>query len=285
MTPRTLLFRTAERFRAAEIPDPMTDAAALLSHLTGRQPLALRLDTDTELDTALTERYEALCRERLKRVPLQYLTGEVVFLGHVFHADARALIPRPETELLAELAVERLADTERPRVLDLCCGTGCIGLSIALARPDAAVTLADLSPDALALARENAERLSAPAVLRQGDLFAAAGGERFDLIVSNPPYIPREDCGKLQPEVLREPRMALDGGGDGLDFYRRIIREAPAHLTPDGRLLLELGDGEAERVAALLTDGGWRDIAVRRDYAGLPRMAEAVRPFACKENP
>lgn len=284
MTPRALLLQTAERFRAAGIPDPMTDAAALLSHLTGKEPLALRLDTDTEADDALLKRYEALCRERLRRVPLQYLTGETVFLGQVFHTDARALIPRPETELLAELALARLAGTVRPRVLDLCCGTGCIGLSIALSRPDAEVTLADLSADALSLARENADRLSAQAAFRQGDLFAAVGEERFELIVSNPPYIPDADCEKLQAEVLREPRMALAGGADGLDFYRRIIAGAPEHLTPDGCLLLELGDGEAEGVAAMLKDAGWRDVAIHRDYADLPRMAEAVRPLVFKEN-
>ena len=148
-------------------------------------------------------------------------------------------------------------------------------MSVALALPGAQVHAADLSPEALAVTRQNAEALGARITLHQGDLFAAVEGLHFHLIVSNPPYIPTAECAALQQEVLREPAMALDGGGDGLDFYRRIAREAPRHLLPGGAVFLEVGFDQAEAVCALLAAGGFTRTAIHPDLQGIGRMVEA----------
>ena len=277
MNPRQLIRETAAQFRDAGIPDPEVDSAALLSHVTGRAPLMLRLDMDTALTPAELSAFDELRQQRLRRIPLQYLTREQSFLGHSFHVDERVLIPRPETELLAERVIEALRGLEAPTVLDLCCGSGCIGVSVALAVPGAQVHAADLSPDALAVTRRNAEALGAQVTLHQGDLFAAVEGLRFDLIVSNPPYIPAGECPALQPEVLREPVMALDGGVDGLDFYRRIAREAPLHLPAGGMVFLEVGWDQAETVCALMREAGFQEATAHADLQGILRMVEARR--------
>ena len=275
MNPRQLIRETAAQFRQAGIPDPEVDSAALLSHVTGRAPLLLRLDTDTDLTEAELSAYEELRQRRLQRIPLQYLTHEQPFLGHSFYVDERVLIPRPETELLAERVIDALRGMDAPAALDLCCGSGCIGISAALALPGAQVHGADLSPDALAVTRRNAQALGASVTLHQGDLFGAVAGMTFDLIVSNPPYIPADECTRLQAEVLKEPVMALDGGADGLDFYRRIAREAPLHLTQGGMVLLEVGWDQAEAVCALMLEAGFREATAHKDLQGILRMVEA----------
>ncbi len=276
MTPRTLLLNAARQLKDAEIPDPQVDGALLLSHLTGRHPLELRLDADTELDEEIVTCFNALLARRLQREPLQYLTGEAEFLGRVFCVDTRVLIPRPETELLAEHAVQALKESSAPRTaLDLCCGSGCLGVTLALEVEDASVTLSDLSADALAVTGANAERLGAKVTIMQGDLFEELQGQQFQLIVSNPPYIPREECDTLQPEVRREPHMALDGGDDGLDFYRRIAAEAPKHLTDGGALMLEVGWNQAQQVAELLQNAGMEDVRCEMDFQNIPRMVMA----------
>lgn len=273
MTPQALIRETTALFQAAGIPDPAWDSALLLAHLTGKPALNLRLDMDTQLDDALLTRFYALRDQRLQRVPLQYLLHQQSFMGHDFYVDSRVLIPRPETELLTELAIAEMQ--HRRTALDLCCGSGCIGISLALAVPGADVHSADLSPDALAVTRRNAEALGAKLTLHQGDLFAAVEGLRFDLIISNPPYIPTEDCRSLQAEVMQEPGMALDGGADGYDFYRRIALEAPAHLNVGGVVLLEVGFDQAEGVAALLRQAGFQETCIHHDLQGIPRMVVA----------
>lgn len=279
MTPRELLRQAAHRLREAGIPDPDVDGALLLSHLTGRPPLELRLDGEHPLREDVLAGFHSLLAQRLRRVPLQYLTGEVSFLGQVFHVDSRVLIPRPETELLAERAIAALRRYPAPAsALDLCCGSGCLGVSLALAVPTALVELTDLSPDALAVAEANARRLGARAAFHQGDLFAPVAARRFHVIVSNPPYIPTAACAELQAEVRREPAMALDGGADGLAFYRRIASEALAHLHPGGTLLLEVGWDQGEAVRRLLAEAGFRPTAVYPDMQNIPRMVEGRAP-------
>ncbi len=278
MKPRDLIRNTAEKFRTAGIPDPLNDAALLLSFLTGRRPLELRLDSDTELSDTLVSDYTGLSEKRLERIPLQYLLGEASFCGRLFTVDSRVLIPRPETELLCEWAQDLLKDVPSPRVLDLCCGSGCIGLTLKAERPDAAVTLSDISPDALEVSALNATRLSLDVQLIRSDLFCAFSDFAFDLVVINPPYIPSSDCACLQPEVMKEPRLALDGGKDGCDLYRRIAVSAPSVLAPGGKLLMELGAGESDAVSRILSDQGFTVMEVRRDYAGIDRMILAVLP-------
>lgn len=273
MNPRALLKATASAFRDAGIPDPEVDAALLLSHVTGQPPLSLRLDMTTALPDDVLTRFDALVSRRLTRQPLQYLLHTQPFLGRDFYVDERVLIPRPETELLAERAIAALREHPHPIALDLCCGSGALAVSMALEVPGAQVHAADLSPDALAVTAKNAELLGASVTLHQGDLFAAVSGIAFDVIVSNPPYIPSADCLTLQEEVRREPLMALDGGTDGLNFYRRIASDAPKFLRPGGVLLLEVGFDQAEAVMALLAD--FADVQAHEDYQHIPRMIEA----------
>lgn len=283
MTPCELIRQTALRFRSAGIPDPENDSALLLASLSGGSPLSLRLDTDTILEPSLLSRYEQIVQKRLTRLPLQYILGEVLFCGRLFTVDARVLIPRPETELLCFWAQDLLKDKNQPRILDLCCGSGCIGLSLKAARPDAVVTLSDLSADALDVAAMNSRRLALKAELNQGDLLEGFPPSSFELIICNPPYIPSADCEVLQPEVLFEPRIALDGGPDGLAFYRRLIISAASVLTPGGALLMELGIHESEAVSALLSASGYHHIEIRKDLAGIDRMILGIRPDGEKQ--
>ena len=275
MNARERLKQAARELRQAGVPDPETDSAQLLSRVTGRPPLELRLGFEIPVLPRQEEQFRALLERRKTREPLQYLMGSVQFCGAEVRIRPGVLIPRPETELLAEWAAEEMRGREAPEILDLCCGSGCLGISLGRMLPAARVTMTDLSPEAEALARENSEGLRNAEVLR-GDLFAPVRGRRFDLIVSNPPYIPAGECGTLQEEVLREPRMALDGGADGLDFYRRIAAEAPGHLKRRGLLMTEVGAGEAEPAAEMFRANGAARTEIRKDLAGIGRMVLAA---------
>ena len=276
MTPRELLRLMAAELRDTGVPDAEVDASLLLSHITGQNPMNLRLDSWSQVSLADEEKLRALCEKRKTRTPLQYLTGVQSFLGRDFLVDERVLIPRPETELLAERAIAALRMRPSPAALDMCCGSGCLAVSMALGAPTADVHAADLSEGALAVTKRNAERLHAKVTLHQGDLFGSIPeGMRFDVIVSNPPYIPAADCLELQEEVRREPLMALDGGADGYDFYRRIAAEAPRFLKDGGVLLLEVGFDQGQDVMALCREAGFREVMAHEDYQHIDRMVEA----------
>lgn len=267
-----------EALQAAEkrlcvIPDPRLDAEWLLSEVLGVSRLEMLLNKRRELTEAEAAAYEALIVRREGREPLQYILGSQSFMGFSLKTDSRALIPRNDTEALCEEALKYV----RPggRVLDLCTGSGALAAAIKKLRPGAEVWAADISEAALSLAKENAERLGAEVKFVQGDLFSPVMGEKFHVIVSNPPYIPESLRGRLQAEVEREPALALFAGDDGLDFYRRIVQEAPAHLLPGGRLCLEIGDGQGDAVKALLYEE-FADIQVLNDLNGLPRVVSAA---------
>lgn len=259
----------------AHVPDPRVDAELLLAHVLGMDRLSLRLWGTKALQPEQEQRFASLLLSRTQRAPLQYLIGSQGFYGLDILTDSRALIPRPETELLCELGIAFLQGKSHPAALDLCTGTGAIAIVLKHECPSTAVHATDLSHDALSLARENAQRNQAEITFHQGDLFAPVEGLRFDLILSNPPYIPTLDCRSLQPEVQQEPLMALDGGKDGLDFYRRIAMEAPSHLLPGGLLVVEVGDGQAQAVQRLFTEAGLQNVSIHADLAGLPRMVSA----------
>lgn len=264
----------AAQLRTAGVPDPAWDSGQLMSRVTGLAPLMARL-SERELTAEEAAAFDALVQRRLQREPLQYILGTQDFCGRSFAVDGRVLIPRPETELLAERAVRALQDFgPGAHALDLCCGSGCLGITLALEAPSAQVDMADLSEDALAVTRKNADRLGAQVSLHQGDLWDAVDARQYQLIVSNPPYIPDADCLALQAEVMREPPMALKGGMDGLDFYRRIAAGLRKHLLPGGVLLLEVGFDQAERVAELLRAAGC-ETACHEDYQHILRMVEA----------
>ena len=271
MTPRQLLLKATKQFIDAGVPDPETDSALLLSYLCHRHPLSLRLDAETVLDPVIINRFNELAERRSAREPLQYITNQAYFFGRMFYVDSRVLIPRPETELLCSLALA-LPFTGEESILDLCCGSGCIVLTIKAQRPSHPVTLSDISADALSVANLNAEALHLNVTLHQGDLTEGLPEESFHLVVSNPPYIPTAECPHLQKEVCSEPSIALDGGADGMDFYRRIIPGAWHVLDNNGFLLMELGINESSRVRAMLENGGFSGIEIKKDLNGIDRI-------------
>ena len=264
----------AERLAAAGVPEPRLDAEYLLAEALGVKRLPMLADKGRALTDREAAAFEQALSRRAAREPLQYILGSQSFMGFPFRTDPRALIPRNDTEALCEEALRHLRPGDR--ALDLCTGSGALAVALKKLCPGARVVASDLSADALALARENADALGAEVEFRQGDLFAPVAGERFQLVVSNPPYVPETLRGRLQAEVEREPALALFAGPDGLRFYRRIAREAPGYLAPRGRLILEIGDGQGHAVSALL-EKEFEEIRVLNDLSGLPRVISAVR--------
>ena len=273
MTIREALKGAGLRLSKAGVPDADMDARLLLAHLLGESPLAMALSGERELREETRIAYEAMLIRRESREPLQTITGEAGFMGLAFTVTPDVLIPRPDTEILCEEAIRRLSLSEG-RALDLGTGSGALAVSLALLSR-ASVTAVDVSAPALAVARENARRLGADVRFLQGDLFAPVEGERFDVIVSNPPYIARSEMDELMPEVRREPELALFGGEDGLDFYRRICARAADFLLPGGCLLLEIGWQQKEAVEALLREYVGEPFAMK-DYGGNWRVVGAV---------
>lgn len=224
-------------------------AKMLVAAVIGAEPAALSLHAWSQVNGEQISLIGELLERRVKGEPLQYILGEWSFMGLPFYVDDRALIPRQDTELLCETAIRLIQERGYQAVLDLCTGSGCVGISISKLT-GASVTAADISADALSLARENAELNEAQITLVESDLFQEISGG-FDLIVCNPPYLSREDMDHLQQEVAFEPMLALYGGEDGLGYYRRIAAEYMAKLHPKGALLLEIGSTQAESVAAI----------------------------------
>ncbi|KYC28857.1 N5-glutamine methyltransferase, modifies release factors RF-1 and RF-2 [Sterolibacterium denitrificans] len=258
------------------------EARLLLQHLSGLSASALVAHPEYPLDAAVAAAYAALVARRAAGEPMAYLTGRREFYGRDFFVAPGVLIPRPETELLVELALAKVAGIAAPRILDLGCGSGCIGISLALERPDARVTALDASGEALAIARRNAQALGARVELLESDWFAAlasrCGSERYHLIVSNPPYIAEADPHLRQGDLRFEPLCALASGADGLDALRRIAAEAPAHLHPAGWLLFEHGFDQVGAARELLLAAGYGRIEQQRDLAGIVRVSGGCRP-------
>ena len=247
------LAHATAQLEASGCPDPQIDARWMAEDTLGMTRAELKFESDRAIPQDALIRLESMLDRRSAGEPVQYILGSADFMGLKFQVGPGALIPRQDTETLVEAALIALQGvSSAPAVLDLCAGTGCIGLSLASLAPQARVTLADASREALELARRNMHALGVKAEIRHGDLFAAVGRESFDLIASNPPYIPRGELATLQREVQYEPRLALDGGPDGLDFYRRIACDAAVHLNPGGAVYLEVGAGQAPAVLELL---------------------------------
>ena len=213
---------------------------------------------------------------RIQGEPVQYILRRADFMGLRLYVDSNVLIPRQDTETLVESVIIALQPRREARVLDLCAGSGAIGLSIKTLVPGAEVTLSDISAGALEVVRRNAHELNAEVSIKQGDLFKAVGREKYDLVVSNPPYIRTEDMAALQREVQFEPALALEAGLDGLDFYRRIASEVQDHLNPGGCVYLETGYDQAQDVLRLLQDAGtWQESGVIKDLNGIERIVWA----------
>lgn len=274
MNYRELLREGEEKLAQAGIADASSDAWLLLEYVTGIDRTHYFLREREKCTEEERRRYETLAGRRARHVPVQYLTGSQEFMGYSFEVNEQVLIPRQDTELLVLEAEKRIRPKDR--VLDMCTGSGCVIISLAK-RKEIAACAADISAGALETARLNAERLAADVHFWESDLFEKIEGT-FDCIVSNPPYIPSGQIAGLMPEVrAHEPRLALDGGEDGLYFYRRLTREAGDYLKPDGWLLFEIGYDQGEAVAGLMRAEGYREIEIRKDLAGLDRVAAGRR--------
>jgi release factor glutamine methyltransferase len=252
------------------------DAESLLLHLIGKDRAWLIAHGHEEFGGCDAIRYAAMIERRLAGEPIQYITGECEFFGLPFHVTPAVLIPRPETEHLVEQAILVAHGIGPLRILDVGTGSGAIAVALAHALPDAKITAIDLSPEALKIACDNAERNGVGARIRflQGDLLAPVAAEQFDLIVSNPPYVPSTDRESLAIEVRQhEPHLALFAGADGLDVYRRLIPSAARALIRGGSLALEIGCGQVDSVRSLLAGAGFSNIEFRPDLQGIPRVA------------
>ncbi|MBI4757205.1 MAG: peptide chain release factor N(5)-glutamine methyltransferase [Betaproteobacteria bacterium] len=257
---------------------PAAEARLLLGHVTGLSHAQLVARAERALTDDEAGRFESLLARRAAGEPVAYLLGEREFYGRPFAVTPAVLIPRPETELLVELALERLRDREAPRILDLGTGSGVLAVTLALERPDAQVVAVERSPEALRVAAANASRLGAAVEFTAGDWFAPIGTVRFDLIVANPPYVGEADAHLGQGDLRFEPRHALAAGPDGLADIRRIAAAAPVHLVPGGGLLLEHGYDQAAAVRTLLAAAGFKAVASWRDLAGIERVSGASLP-------
>lgn len=263
----------------AGLPDAALDARFLLEEVCGTNLQTLLVFPEKKVTEEEVNQYRAFIQRRKDREPTAMILGEWDFMGLTFRLNKSTLIPEQDTEVLVETALEELkrrGPGEAPlRILDLCTGSGCILLSLLHELRNADGLGTDLSEEALEAARENAVRLGLQerGTFRQGDLWEPVGDERFDLIVSNPPYVPTDVIPTLEPEVrCGEPYAALDGGEDGLVFYRRIMEEAAGHLKPSGIIIVESGFDEAAQIAALMQDQKLRGIRTVKDYGGLDRV-------------
>ncbi|MCM1099857.1 MAG: peptide chain release factor N(5)-glutamine methyltransferase [Clostridium sp.] len=272
MTYRECYESGRESLKAAGVPEAALDAELLLEYVCGTDRNTLLAHGDREVVSEDRMRYEELIGRRALRIPLQYLTGRQDFMGLEFAVNEHVLIPRQDTEILVEEVMRHLHDGMR--ILDMCTGSGCILISLLRYSNDCQGVGADISPEALAVADANARRLIGPENIRflRSDLFREVEG-KFEIIVSNPPYIGSGVIPTLMPEVREhEPLSALDGGADGLDFYRRIAGEAPEYLAGGGMLFVEIGCDQGAQVQELFARNGFAEVRCVRDYAGLDRV-------------
>lgn len=270
--------------------DPKIDAQELYCYLTGLDKVSLFLKAEEEVDPETEEKYMELIRRRAERIPLQHITGVQEFMGYTFKVNPHVLIPRQDTETLVTEAAKTIQSTPREKlsffeklkgrkewdVLDLCCGSGAVGISLAKICSNVKVTATDISAEAVKTAEANAEDLRVKVRFLTGDMFEPVKGRKFDMIVSNPPYIRTNMISILQEEVKdHEPLNALDGGRDGLDFYRTIVEKAADFLKPEGFLLVEIGHDQGEDLRKMLKDSGkYSPAVVIKDLPGRDRVVK-----------
>ena len=288
---------TTEYLKGKGIENPRLDSEVLLSHLLKLDRVGLYLNYDRLLSKEELSSFREMVKRRGGREPLQYITGHQEFWSLDFKVTPDVLIPRPETEILVEEAIKVVSgqgsgasESRSPIILDLCTGSGCIAVSLAKEFENAVVYAVDISDAALKVARENSERhgVKDRVTFLSGDLYKAFENRPpitdhrpllFDLVVSNPPYVKSEDIPNIQPEVRDyEPRMAVDGGPEGLDFYKRIVSGAPAHLLSGGWLMVEVGEGQAATVSEMMKNtGSFESISTAKDLAGIDRVVKGKK--------
>ena len=289
MTYNELLKEGITRLEAAGVPDAAWDARAIMEAAGGPDRTHFPLVSGETVPDGVIFMFDAYVGVRANRIPLQHILGEAWFRGLSFDVDEDVLIPRPETETLVE-AVLREAKTfpKAPSVLDLCTGSGAVAVCLAVEGDLASVTASDISHEAVNIARGNAAKngVEEKILFAEGDLFRAKtksekslSRRSWDIICANPPYVPTAEIETLEPEVRdHDPILALDGGEDGLDFYRRLAKEAAGHLNDGGKILLEIGCEQGEAVKAIFAAEGWRDGRVEKDLAGRDRVFSAAKP-------
>lgn len=270
---------TGQYFGEKGVDTPRLDAEVLLSHILGKDRLYLYTHFDQPLTPEELALYRSHVKKRVMHQPVAYITGRKEFMGLEFTVNAAVLIPRPDTETLVETALERLRNIDNPMIADLGTGSGAIIISVLHILSQANGYAVDISPQALAVAKGNAayNRVEDRLVFKEGDLFLPLQGLTFDAVLSNPPYIPAADIVDLAPEVRLEPRLALEGGNDGLIYYRRLMAEADSFLKPAGFIAVEVGAGQAPAVAEMARLQGFDHIELIKDIAGIERVVVASR--------
>ena len=275
MTQYQLVTAGKEKLNEHNVPDADIDAELLWLYVSGQDKMAYIMNRQEEVAEEVQTAYETVIEKRSKRIPLQYITGTQCFMGYDFETAPDVLIPRFDTEVLVEQAnrLIRGIHSDKMSVLDMCCGSGCIGLSVALMNPGVHIDLCDISDSAIALTTKNAKRLAvADYTVIKSNLFEKID-KKYDMIVSNPPYIESDVIDGLMPEVRdHEPRLALDGDMDGLKFYKAITENAESYLNEKGYILFEIGNHQAYDVQQLLVDRRFEEIRVVKDLAGNDRV-------------
>ena len=278
-----LLTQGIQLLMNAGIEEARLDAWLLLEYTADISRAWYYAHPESEVNEKIVSEYLSLCQKRAEHIPLQHLTHQACFMGYDFYVDERVLVPRQDTEVLAEEALHQLRNIRNPRILDMCTGSGCLLLSLLMELPDAIGTGVDISEAALAVAERNRKNLELEkrAVLVQSDTFSGDYFQKnsgnisleYDMLISNPPYIPTEDIGKLMEEVrFHDPVLALDGREDGLYFYRRITEQAGKYLKPGGWLMYEIGCEQGTDVSAIMQGEGFTEVTVKKDLAGLDRV-------------
>ena len=278
-----LLTQGTQLLMNAGIEEARLDAWLLLEYTADISRAWYYAHPESEVNEEIVSEYLSLCQKRAEHIPLQHLTHQACFMGYDFYVDERVLVPRQDTEVLAEEALQQLRNMRNPRILDMCTGSGCLLLSLLMEIPDATGIGVDISEAALAVAERNRKNLELEkrAVLVQSDTFSGDYFQKnsgnisleYDMLISNPPYIPTEDIGKLMEEVrFHDPVLALDGREDGLYFYRRITEQAGKYLKPGGWLMYEIGCEQGADVSAIMQGEGFAEVAVKKDLAELDRV-------------
>lgn len=253
------------------------DSQVLLEEATGKDRIYFYSHGDKNISSENYNKFQILIKRRLNREPVAYILGEKEFMGLLFKVEEGILVPRPDTEIIVEAVLELIKDNAPTEVLDLCCGSGAIGLSIKNYKPASLVTLADVSSKATQVTRRNAETLNLDVNVIHSDLFNKIK-KSFDIIVSNPPYIKSEEISTLEEEIKNwEPRLALDGGLDGYLFYKRIIKESSSFLRPGGYLVFEIGINQDQDIIRFLEEANFESIEVKNDLSGIPRAVIAQK--------
>ena len=272
MTLSEWLIRAEDALTGALCPDSRVDAKLIAAGALSKSPGEIRFLGGMEIEENVLEILESRLQRRVKGEPLQYIENTAYFMDFEFYVDERVLIPRQDTETLVEFALEKIKNVKEPKILDICTGSGAIAVSLSAYRKDARVIASDISEDALIVSRINAQKTHADVTCIQSDLFDSIPDQKFDLITANPPYLTKDDMNHLQTEVKAEPALALFGGEDGLDLYRRISKGVYDYLNKGGYALFEVGEGQASDVLSIMTSEKTTEKGIIKDLCGIDRV-------------